>query len=166
MCMCMHKALGGHSFDALLEASSDLITPFGLLEDYGSFARLLKQFPKILLGIFPIKWGYLGTQMACQGYFSTCRSCMRSFYSEVMPHDFLEGDVSVHHGSWIAISQRQVVGMGVSFVNWRVVSSCFPCFPKSFLLGCQVLVEVTSLFYNEQKTNNMLFERNAYACIR
>lgn len=52
MCMCMHKALGGHSFDALLEASSDLITHFGLLEDYGSFARLLKQFLKILLGIY------------------------------------------------------------------------------------------------------------------
>ena len=60
----------------------------------------------------------------------------------------------------------QVVGMGVSFVNWRVVSSCFSCFPKSFSLGGQVLVEVTSLFYNEQKTNKMQFERNAYACIR
>lgn len=45
------------------------------------------------------------------------------------------------------------------------MSSCFPCFPKCFLLGRQVLVEVTSLFYNEQKANKMLFERNVYACI-
>ena len=58
----MHKALGGHNFVALLEGSSDLITHFGLFDDCGSFVRLLKQFLKILLGIFPIKCGHLGTQ--------------------------------------------------------------------------------------------------------
>ena len=157
MCMCMHKALGGHSFDALLEASSDLITHFGLLEDYGSFARLLKQFLKILLGIFPIKWGYLGTQMACQGYFSTCRSCFRSFYSEIMPHDFFRGWCFGHESLF---HKRQVVGMGVSFVNWKLprylitsrkpIKCCskethMPAFVRLSLLATQGVMSLDSI---------------------
>ena len=40
--------------------------------------------------------------------------------------------------------------MGVSFLNWRVMRSCFSRV-KCFLLGCQVLVEIATRDVAEKK---------------
>ena len=75
----------------------------------------------ILLGIFPVKCGYLGTQII---YFIMhdfspwrCWSCVRLFCSEVRPPDSLEGDVVHVHSPW------------VTYVYFTVASGWHGCSP-------------------------------------